>query len=239
MNKEYIYSNGKAIVVDENYNMTMVDYCDNLGDVLVQENIIEEMLHRKKELEEELSNKGSLKKFSKLRLIVYILLVTLVSMCLANGLEYLTIFLGIDMTLFPVIIGLMPIVPVSIFLKTKYEENQSTIREFRSKEVELELLNKELIEQKEYLQSLEKDKTSSHSIMNLSNHKVKDLERLRLLRAWLTFYRELGYFEDKYLKYYQRGTLEEKLEEEYSDEAVDFAMEYFREFGPRLIKSRK
>ena len=47
MNQQYIYNNGKAIVIDHNGNQTTVDYYDKLKEVLEQENLIE-ILDRKK-----------------------------------------------------------------------------------------------------------------------------------------------------------------------------------------------
>lgn len=49
MNKEYIYKDGKALIIDENDNQKTVDYYDNLDEVLVQEDLIEA-------LEEEIKN---------------------------------------------------------------------------------------------------------------------------------------------------------------------------------------
>ena len=42
MNKGLTYIDGKVIVSDENGNHTQIDYYDNIGNVLVKENLIEE-----------------------------------------------------------------------------------------------------------------------------------------------------------------------------------------------------
>ena len=50
MNKEYVYSNGKVLVRDEIDNTKIMNYSDNIDEVLVQENIIEELEKRKQKL---------------------------------------------------------------------------------------------------------------------------------------------------------------------------------------------
>lgn len=54
MNKSYIYLDGKVIIEDENNNKTLTEYYDNLDEVLIQENLIETMEKRIKELEQEM-----------------------------------------------------------------------------------------------------------------------------------------------------------------------------------------
>jgi len=41
MNKEYVYKDDQALIIDDNDNQTVIDYYDNLDKVLVQENLIE------------------------------------------------------------------------------------------------------------------------------------------------------------------------------------------------------
>jgi len=246
MNKEYIYSNGKAIVVDENHNMTMVNYYDNLCDVLIQENIIEQMAKSKIRLEQELKELRDYKPNSKLKILLNNIITIGISIFLTNELLNIISLLNEEIAsliLLPYVASIfIGISPVLFTLKdsvSKYRENKEVLREFRGKEVELEILTKDIEDAKEDLENLKNNKTYVENEYLINGSRVNDLKSLKRLRDCLTFYNDLGYFEDKYLKYYRRGNLEKKLKKEYSDEEVDFAMEYFEESSPRLVKSRK
>lgn len=41
MNKNYIINDGKVIVIDEDGNNKIVEYTDNINEVLAQENLVE------------------------------------------------------------------------------------------------------------------------------------------------------------------------------------------------------
>ena len=56
MNKEYVYKDGKVLVIDENGNQKILDYYDNLDDVLIQENLIETMQNKEQKLERKISH---------------------------------------------------------------------------------------------------------------------------------------------------------------------------------------
>lgn len=43
MNKEYIYKDGKALILEQDDKQKTVDYQDNLDEISVQENLIEIM----------------------------------------------------------------------------------------------------------------------------------------------------------------------------------------------------
>ena len=65
MNKEYLDINGNIVVEDENGVKKPVEYRDNLDEVLIQENIIELMKLKKRELQENLNYYNSTKKTRK------------------------------------------------------------------------------------------------------------------------------------------------------------------------------
>ena len=48
MNREYTYVDDKVIIRDENGNQRVVEYCDNLNEILIQENLLEEIENQPK-----------------------------------------------------------------------------------------------------------------------------------------------------------------------------------------------
>ena len=109
---------------------------------------------------------------------------------------------------------------------------QNFIKDQKGTESELESLRKETKKQKEHLEELRQNKTNNKDIKDkddFSFSKVNDIKILKALRTYLNFYYDLGYNEKKYLKYYQKGILQEKLGKHYnhSDLISQWAQEYF------------
>ena len=101
-------------------------------------------------------------------------------------------------------------------------------------EVELEELNKKLVESQTKLDLLKENK-----INNAIDNKNNDyLEQLKLLRDKLKLYREIGYNEDRYLRYYEDDNLELMLGIKYTKEQLDEIKKYFEEKGPSLVKKK-
>jgi len=64
MNKEYVYKDDQALIIDDNDNQTVIDYYDNLDKVLVQENLIETIEKEIENLESEIFKNKNQNKFS-------------------------------------------------------------------------------------------------------------------------------------------------------------------------------
>ena len=49
---------------------------------------------------------------------------------------------------------------------------------------------------------------------------------------------DLGYNENKYYKYYEKGKLDKKLGKYYDEKEMEVTKEYFEEKGPTLVKRK-
>ena len=70
--------------------------------------------------------------------------------------------------------------------------------------------------------------------------KIDNLALLKKLRGDLEFLHTLGYNENKYLKYYLKGNIDDILKlENYNDEQIKMAHSYLEEKAKALTKKRK
>lgn len=247
MNKEYIYKDGKALIIDENDNQKTVNYYDNLDEVLVQEDLIESMEEEIKKLEKETSQYKKESKFSRKFWVWYpFLLFTFAPLIMipllsnffgVNGMINTSLFGTISRGTF---LGLIatPLfaIPGSLLTLAIYSKEKGLEQEQKGKETQLEYLKRNLVEQKENLEELKSDKTSSKEVEGFYVSKVDNIEALKKLRNFLSFYYDLGYNEEKYFRYYQKGKLDSYLGKFVNDAGIQFANQYFEEKGPTLVK---
>lgn len=237
MNKNYVYKDGKVVIIDENGNQKEVDYYDNLNEVLVKENIIETIEQEIKQLEYEISSSKDLSKFVKWLNILFPFFAT-------------TIIATILIWLFSASMGPNSLFTVlscygylsgsgAIFSLCEYIKEKKLVREQKGKETQLEYLEKDLEDLKEEIKQLKLDKTNSKKLEEFSISKVDSKEELKGLREYLTFYYNLGYNEQKYFKYYQQGKVYDKLNRSITDLGIEFINNHFEEKGPTLVKKRK
>ena len=249
MNKEYVYSNGKVLVRDEIDNTKIMNYSDNIDEVLVQENIIEELEKRKQKLEKNMRyfvKKPSItKSFLSAIMMTLIFLISVFGISRFFGMNEImtnSVFGLITEETFMLISGASIVLILSSWLfLASYWTQKTEYKTQKGEKVELEFINALLkIEQEklENLRKIAKEQVMNQPIEDLTVSKV-DLGKLKLLRDWLWFYKELGSNEDKYLKYYEKGTLLEKLNKSgFSQSEIDFAKMYIEEENKKLIKTR-
>lgn len=250
MNKEYTYIDGKVIISDENDKKTQREYCDNLDEVLVQENLIETMDEKIQELERE---SESYKKYNRKHYIPFIfpmtaLMSTIGSPLLTNWLTESNLFATSIDTIFgpmnqamavsiSMSICMMPI-GAAIELLT-YNEHKSSIKTEKGINSELVFLKQRIEEEREELERLKQDKSRDNESTEFRTIKVDDLPQLKILRDNLNFYFDLGYNGEKYYQYYQQGKLDKKLQKYYNDTGIQMAKEYIQEKGPSLVLRKK
>lgn len=249
MNKEYTYIDGKVIIKDENGNQTPVEYYDGLDEVLVQENVVETIENEIINLEKESLD---YKKYNKRHYIPFIF--PLIALMTTIGVPAMFYWLGhsavyintidtifgpmneallyssVFSTLFLPLAGLMEFI--------MYRQHKDRLKEEKGINSELEFLNKQIIEEKEHLVELKKEKTKNESEKQFRVVKVDDLERLKALKSWLNLYYDLGYNGEKYYDYYQKGKLDTKLGKYYNDKGIEVAKEYLEEKGQTLVKKK-
>ena len=121
---------------------------------------------------------------------------------------------------------LIPSIPLTILNYIK-EDKKERIK--KAKETQLKYLKNELKKQREELNILLKNKTNKHDTKDIYVSLVKDKEKLIILKNYLEFYYNLGYNEDKYLKYYQKGQLDKKLKYTLNENEINNTKEHLKE----------
>ena len=232
-----MYVDGKEVISSTSGKQTLVDYYDNLDEVLVQENVIESMEKRIQYLGGEtnrLSN-FSKKKFSLLKKLGLVLLENLIIGC-TLFLNYATLvssncvlkFVLAFTCCFPYLL-----INFGICVCFDYTSEKKDLKSFIK---ELDYLNKQIVMEEVKLVNLKKDMKKSKEDKEISITKVNDVERLKELKSYL----KIASNEEKYYKYYQKGKLEEKLakDENCTDFDIEIAKNYFEKKGPCLVKKK-
>lgn len=250
MNKTIIYKDEDALVLDENDNQDMVSNTDNLLEILETENFIELLEKTIKEYEEEY---GSEKKESKLSKLYYLAPVLIANLVAIFGVLGIGKYFGVDDTLVDTIFGemtkkgllLTSMVPGLTFMGgllslMEYNSYIGFKKNRNGERAKAEAAKKELEVQKEKLDELKKDKTLSPE--NSKCFTKKDINNKKInsiVTNFLDFYYTVGYNEEKYLRYYEKGILEKKLEKSFSDDTIECVKEYLDENASVLEKNRK
>lgn len=248
MNKEYKYVNDKAIVSDEEGNQKVVEYYDNLNEVLRRENLLEEIESKITKLEEEKAQFRESEKYIPIVfpmvLLATFILVPILFKILGIGGELkmpIDTILGTmnKYTFFTGIISLVSL-PLGALCELSFYNNYRSIKkEERAIDAEIDYLRKVLVSQKEFLEQLKKDKTKEKECENFKTIIVDDMDLLINLREHLGLYYKINYDIDKYYKYYQQGNLSDKLSNSYNENGIEMAKEILEEKGPVLVKKRK
>jgi len=243
MNTEYTYIDGKVIVSDEYGNKIQAEYYDNLDKVLIQENVIETIDNRIKELQKE-KDSYDIKKVNKRYNPIYAyvtigatLAATVIGLLIAKS-----IYSDISMTDYILISSMADIgiaLPIgTAFTWADYTQHKDRIKNLKGIDSELEFLKLQLEKEKNYLNNLKNDKCREKENTEFRSEKVNDLDELRDLRNCMSLYYNLGSNDKKYYKYYTQGKLDKKLQKEYDVISIEKAKKYFEEKGPTLVLRR-
>lgn len=249
MNREFVYKDGQAIIIDDKGEQRTEEYYDGLEDVLVQEDLIEQMEANLASLEAE-SDEDDYNKTVKSwkRMIVVPLLIGVGVPLLMAGVEVLSrpelelvnSFLGM---IHPgVLVCLIMIVPCSLFsgyfswMAAKKLKNEVKMQ--RSREVQIDFLRRSIGKAKENIAELKKDK---------KNTKKEDFEvavvhseaSIETMEAYQDLYADIGYNEEELLKGYETGSLESELQMVYDDTAIGVVKSYFDENALSLSRKRR
>ena len=224
MNKEYVYKDGKALIIDENGKQKETDYYDNLDEVLAKENLIENMEKYKKKLEKEINNLKNYK-FHKIYFLFSLIGLPLISLLMSYIFPILLIGTNEILKLIAqFVVPLFSLIGITMAY-CEYIEYKTALNIQRGKETKLELLKSTI--------------KSSKEDDDFSIKKVEDKKYINNLSVALDFFYDLGYNEKKYYKLYKKGKLGNKLKKYWSEGAVEEANSYFEENGPVLEKKYK
>ena len=233
MNKEYTYLDGKVIIRDEKDNQIQSEYYDNLERVLKQENLIERINNRINILNEQKEKIKDEKFFPTSTLAILTALVISFFVLNKIGISFIENSLTFAIFYTPFLIFDAVILINEIIQHNCEKENNRSIRS------ELDLLEKQLVIEKEKLSKLNTEKTRNNEKKEFRRVEVDDLEEKKALSKKLKLYREIGEEIKLYYSLYQKGLLQEKLENKYSKEDIELVSSYLAEEGPSLIKKRR
>ena len=246
MNKEYAYIDGKAIIVDEKGEQTKSEYYDNLDEILVQENLIEDMENKIKQLEKDID---AYKEINKKHHFPFMLLAVILAIVLGN-----LVILSVDpkqfmetvdfsfgkvnlVLLLNSVISTISIPLGAIFDSMFYQQYKDAKNEEKGINSDLDYLKKQIIIEKQKLEKLQKDKKKNEEGKKFGVVVVDDKAKSEELKNNLDFYYNLGYNENKYFKYYQLGRLNDKLQKYYNDTEIKKVEDYLEEKRHTLIKN--
>lgn len=234
MNKKVIYYDGIAIVKDENGNEREVASCDNLDDILIQENLIETIQNVINALED--SSSSFLK--NRVRDILFIPIPVLETILVPSIMLYITnisnnsVVDGMIYTRF----GLMDkekflAIFIGIFLpygiyKTKkwYEEYIDDKRCESGRILTIRELKNNLLTQKDRLKEM--NERSLPIELGEKSYRVNDEDALEILHEYISLYYDIGYNFKTYHRYYRMyGDVPENFKHEYNEQGIEIMRE--------------
>lgn len=221
MNKEYIYKDGKIVVIDELGKLKNIDYSDNFNEILIKENLIEQMeLEHEKLIKEKKHNKNiSFKLLTKSVFCLLTIPVVLILLPLITGV--------VEFVSLPIIgcIGATGI-PVFLTIFLIYEYNK-TDNINKGIENQIKFLESKLNIERENLTKLKREKTKEDKIILVPvSKRVDDIQELKRLREQLIVYYNCGYYQARYQKYFKKRNSRKKLLKYYNEEQIKLAEEY-------------
>lgn len=244
MNKGYTFIDNNVIVEDEYGNKKVVEYSDNIEELLEQENLIEEinnwiflsdkiMRYYEKNLKKEQI------KQKLINLILDIAIVTCGSAllriwCTDDIVKYTSELAALS---FDTLLSFLP-VSIGAFLTTyRVTFGDEFASKYNAEETELMFLKERLIIEKEKLNELELNKTKTNLPNEGETIKLSSAKLDRLYSLIRTYY-DIGYNLKDYSKYYKNGNLVSKLEKkDYTEDEIMRVKDYFQDKS--LIRTRK
>ena len=252
MNKDYTYIDGKAIIRDENDNQVLTDYYDNIGEVLAQENVVENIEERIKIIEDKIKfienwNTKNIKKKYYFILLCTILIIVFGVPAIFYLFGNIGVYTNIIKTSFgPMNEALMYIAIFSAFFVTSVSIAElsfckiykNILKERDGLNIELEFLKKQIVKEREKLNLLSREKVSSKKDYSFKSFTVNDTEKMQELDKSSNLYFDLGFNMDKYYGYYRKGKLSAKLRKSYDANRIEAANEYFERNKHILARKR-
>lgn len=240
MDKEYVYKDGKALLIDENDNQRVIDYYDNLDDVLSTEYLIGKMKENEKYLISDINELEKNKRFSKITNILrgsYLVVVLALFFSIIFPMSSsLTVLGEMEKVFLAFLISFFSVPGIMICLMTFIQEKED-LRNYNAKKMQLDNLRKELLKQEKRLEELKRNKINTNE-NGFYLKKIQNNEQDIYLDKLMNLFYNIGYDEDRFLKYYQSGDLNKKID--INDENLQEEIrEYFKEKDNSLKRVRK
>lgn len=252
MNKEFILLGNQAIVRDSNDNLKKVDYTDNLEDKLIQENIIETMEKDAILLDSKINEqeKTVKKVFIPWKLILGLLIVLVVipgAIYAVNNIFNINLFtIVFDTTLASFKLSSIYLyfcVPFITFLSLiettlNYISHRENKKNLNGMKKQVQFLKRSIIEQKEKLAIMNKDKTYVNHCDELKVKTINLDEQLNSLKNRLILFYNFGHNEKKYYRLYKRGRLTKKMSKKYNDKGIELIKRTIAEEKDKAVKRK-
>ena len=248
MNKGYRYLDGKILVSDEKGNYRIIDYHENLDQILLHENLLEFINNKINTLEKEKNSyyEEDAKYFPEAALlltggslilspVVAIIMgdpdsFTSLTMPLIGNVDFL---IGFTSMIFTVIL------PISaVFTTAEYESFDRSRRERRGINAQLKFLYSEREKEEKIISDLVNSRSKYTKIKNFGSKTVQDEDKLAYYKDSLSLINDIAYYNKDFRKYYEKGNLYEKLNNNYPDSAIEYINNYFEEQDKALVKSK-
>lgn len=248
MNKEYIYVDGKVILKDDLGNAKQIEYCDNLNDILIQENLIETMQNKIDKLKEDSTQyKKCNKKFIPFMFIIgelFSLIIPTIILYLMGGIPAITCIINTaygPLNLNLILTCLVNIITIPTFIGieiSNFSSHKEQEKIAMSIDSELDFLKKQIDIENTNLSNLKKEIKKNNLKSGLEIKKINDSKVIKILESNAKLYRDCGYNGKKYYKYFKKGILSKKLIDKYTVEQIEKVEEYLEQKGPQLIKKK-
>ena len=236
MNKSYICSGQDAIIADQNGKQTKIEYCDNLDEILVQENVVEEITNKLKNLSEKINHNKTVVDNSKYMM---------------KTLPLLGVGIGILVSIFDTIsgrsvpflffpqFGLAISLPFEVTFLSKIWVRKG---EIKGDTVAIAGLEHKLSVEKSKLEELRKTRTFGREKQNDTDKviTIDDSKQLNEIEESIQQYISLGYRLKDFYEKYPNVNPREYLPQYFnmSQDDLEFAAKYVEEKGPTLIRRR-
>lgn len=232
MNKEYMIIDDTVIVEDENREKRIMENSSNLEEILIQENIVETIENKLKEIEKLEKIDNDARKYNKrwyIPIIVIVLSVN-ISLLLMNSIFFNSILLtekiGISLYCLLNFLSFYFGGMLSLIQYKSYKKSKKRLQGYVNEKENLELILKEI---QENLMTLKNSLKQTSIDKKIETKKVDDKEEISQLLSYGSLYYDCGYNEDKYTKYYQKGILDKKLLGRYTEYGVELIEDYLED----------
>ncbi|MBR6689995.1 MAG: hypothetical protein IKL65_01530 [Bacilli bacterium] len=237
-----VYYDDKVMVTDYKKRITIEEreYQDNIKEIITTENIIEELENEKDKLNnKKIENSQYINSLEKNKKLLYSFLIIIPIFSILLGVlagtldPNLAMGPGLKAWQFMGIAGtIMSTVTIAPIISTFKHGIKRMKKENNGCDLELIELEKELESNKEFLAKLNADKTKKNqelalqrvheSIYNIHKEKYNEIKKL------LTLFYQIGANESELIRYYNEGTLEENLKNEYDVEEIEKIKTYLK-----------
>ena len=245
MHKGYICKDLEALVFDDDGNKKIIEYQDNIEEILIQENELEEIENQKEKIENKLDSECKNLKL-KNKIIILTILIPILVFIICNFLPSILKIVSANIFLQKINLGVLLsiiFVPISAILSSLisndyYKEYNKNLKVIQAYEIELTILEKLKQYKNDKIEKLKNNKENK----NVSNNfYLKELDKsyIKNLKINFDFYFNLGYNEKKYYRLYKNGRLANKIEKKYGYENSLIAQSYFDDKENQKIKKIK